>query len=229
MQFDLAVLFVVMRSTITAYPSNQNALGSDTYWRDEDVSAIELDSMQISSLRKTYVNSFPVSAYSNLDKKDFTSDPQLAPMADGSGNGLSVALRFEDERCPHGSVSREEKPFCSGKTKIMTPNPSEVDDLYPQRGKKPEPDDTTEPAPKKLVSPGSSLQIVPPESFSLPEGSPLLELLPSEDLSLPGGKKCTRPETSRHVCCDGPLGEIQGIGSSKFYRTVENCNLCKLY
>lgn len=74
-----------------------------------------------------------------------------------------------------------------------------------------------------LEIPRVSQQAVPSEPSVLLDGSPLLKLLPSEDLGSPGGGKGTKPEASRHVCCEGPLGEIKkgGIEPNTLYRTVD--------
>lgn len=228
MWLSLATLFVAMLSTVTAHPSRQNVLCSKIYRRDEDVSALELKSPQIPSLRKTYWNSFAaVPIYSNLDREDPTSDLQLAPTGDGSEKDLLVALGVDDEPCPDGSVRREGNQFCPGETKLLIPNPSEQDD--PQHGLKPEPDDSSKPLPDQPAKPKFPPWVVPSEPLLQPAGSSLLELLPSENHGLPGAERCTRPETSRHVCCEGPSGGIQGIAPNTFYQTVENCNLCKLF
>lgn len=227
MWLSLASLFVAILSTVTAHPSRPDVICSKIYWRDEDASAIELESPQIPSLQKRYLNSFAaVPIYSNLDGEDSTSDLQLTSTGDGSEKALSVALGADGELCPDGSVRREGTKFCPGETKPLIPNPSEQDD--PQHGLKPEPDGSSKPLPDQPPKPESPPWVVPSEPLLLPAGSSLLELLPSEDGGLSGAEKCTRPETSRHVCCEGPLGEIKGIAPNRFYRSVDNCNLCKL-
>lgn len=129
MRFGLAAHFISTLSTITAHPSKQNALDSEPYRREEDVSAIELDSLKISSLWKRDFNPSVVPACSNPNKKDFISDFQLAPVVDDPENALSIAVSFDNESCPDGTVSREGTGFCRGKTKRMTPSSSGEDEL----------------------------------------------------------------------------------------------------
>ena len=229
MRFGLAAHFISILSTITAHPSKQNALDSEPYRRDEDVSAIELDSLEISSLWKRYFNPSVEPAYYNLNRKDLISDFQLTPVVDDPENALSVAVSFDDESCPDRTVSREGKEFCPGETKLMTPSPGGEDELRLPPGLKPEPQDVPKPLPEKPSIPGPSLLVVPSEPLLLPEGSLLLELLPSEDRGSPGDEKCTRLENPLHVCCEGRLAGLGEIELNKFYQTIDNCNLCKRF
>lgn len=154
MRFDLAALVVATLPRIDAHPSKQNLLGSEIR-RDEDISTIDLG-----SLEKRHLNPFAGPAYSNLNKRDSTS--QLAPAVDGPKSTLSVAFGSGDEPCPDEPVSGDEEVHCPGETKLMLPNPSEQDDIRPQQGDKPEPNTSPERLPERPVMPGSPPQVVPP-------------------------------------------------------------------
>lgn len=229
MRIGLAAHFISMLYTITAHPSKQNALDSEPYRRDDDVSAIHFDSLKTLRLWKRNFNPSVVPAYSNLNQKDFISDFQLAPVVDNLENALSVAVGFDDESCLDRTVSREGKEFCPGKTKLMTPSPSGEDELRLPPGLKPEPQDIPKPLPEMPSIPGPTLPVLPSEPFLLPEGSLLLELLPSEDRGSPGDEKCTRLENPLHVCCEERLDGQGGVELNTFYQTVDNCNLCKRF
>ncbi|MCJ1471232.1 hypothetical protein MMC07_009880 [Pseudocyphellaria aurata] len=220
MRLDLAALVVATLPGINTHPSKQNLFGSEISERDEDISTIDLD-----SLKKSNLNTFAGPAYSNLKKKDFASDLQLAPV-NSPKSTLLVAFGSGDEPCPDEAVNGDEEIHCPGKTKLMSPNPSGEDDIRPQQGQKPEPDSTPGRLPEKSVVPGSTPQVVSPV---IPDGDSLLELLLPKTQLLPGDKKCVRPENSQHVCCEGQLGEIRGVGSSKYYRTIDNCSPLSLF
>lgn len=230
MRFGLAALLVATFSMITAHPSEQNAVGSEAYKRDEDGSAIELDSVQTSSPRKRDSGSLTIPDFSSLDKMDFTSDAQLASTIDDSKNRLPMSFKPDDQQCSSGSVIRNGKRACQGQTKPLLPNPSEEDELEPLHGVKPEPNETPNPLPEEPVTPESSPPVAPSEPRPDLEWSPLLELLNPKYQGSPDDAIRCRPQKPRHLCCQGPLGKIVDLDYEPYtvYLTIQNCQNCKL-
>lgn len=225
MRIGLAALFVAAFSIITAHPSKQNAVGSEANKRDEDVSAIELDSVQISSPRKRDSDSLTVPDFSSLGAKDLTSDAQLASTIDGSEHGLPMSFRPDNRQCPSGSVIRNGKRACPGQTKPLLPDPNEEDELEPHHGVKPEPDETPNSLPEEPVTPESSPPVAPSEPRLDLDWSPLLELLKPKYQGSPDDASRCRPQKPRHLCCQGPPGKIVDLDYEPYtvYSTVDNC------
>lgn len=128
-----------------------------------------------------------------------SQDEEAVPIAADSDSVGSTALRFDDPPCPPDSVSKRGRRSCLEAPVQTTPQPEE-DPSKPQ-------------LPFTIPS-------------TLPNINQLGQLLREKGEFL-GGESCRDPFYPEHLCCDWPESDKLGIPPHEYFRSFENCDICK--